>query len=28
VLHGDHVLVTAGKSGLEFVVQGREALVS
>jgi ATP-dependent Clp protease ATP-binding subunit ClpB len=28
VLHGDHVLVTAGKIGLEFVVQGREALVS
>jgi ATP-dependent Clp protease ATP-binding subunit ClpB len=28
VLHGDHVLVTAGKNGLEFVVQGREALVS
>jgi ATP-dependent Clp protease ATP-binding subunit ClpB len=28
VLHGDHVLVTSGKSGLEFVVQGREALVS
>ncbi len=28
VLHGDHVLVTAGKNGLEFAVQGREALVS
>jgi ATP-dependent Clp protease ATP-binding subunit ClpB len=25
VLHGDHVVVTAGKNGLEFVVKGREA---
>jgi ATP-dependent Clp protease ATP-binding subunit ClpB len=25
VLHGDHVVVTAGKTGLEFVVKGREA---
>jgi ATP-dependent Clp protease ATP-binding subunit ClpB len=25
VLHGDHVSVTAGKNGLEFVVKGREA---
>jgi ATP-dependent Clp protease ATP-binding subunit ClpB len=25
VLHGDHVVVTAGKSGLEFVVKDREA---
>jgi ATP-dependent Clp protease ATP-binding subunit ClpB len=24
VLHGDHVVVTAGKSGLEFVVKDRE----
>jgi ATP-dependent Clp protease ATP-binding subunit ClpB len=28
VLHGDHVVVRAGKNGLEFEVQGREALVS
>ncbi|MBB5340580.1 ATP-dependent chaperone ClpB [Tunturiibacter gelidoferens] len=28
VLHGDHVVVKAGKNGLEFNVQGREALVS
>ncbi|WP_433967366.1 ATP-dependent chaperone ClpB [Tunturiibacter gelidiferens] len=28
VLHGDHVVVKAGKNGLEFEVQGREALVS
>jgi ATP-dependent Clp protease ATP-binding subunit ClpB len=26
VLHGDHVLVKAGKTGLEFVVTGREAV--
>jgi ATP-dependent Clp protease ATP-binding subunit ClpB len=26
VLHGDHVLVTAGKAGLEFAVTGREAV--
>jgi ATP-dependent Clp protease ATP-binding subunit ClpB len=26
VLHGDHVLVTAGKTGLDFVVKGREAV--
>jgi ATP-dependent Clp protease ATP-binding subunit ClpB len=25
VLHGDHVVVKAGKNGLEFVVKGREA---
>jgi ATP-dependent Clp protease ATP-binding subunit ClpB len=25
VLHGDHVVVTAGKNGLEFKVKGREA---
>jgi ATP-dependent Clp protease ATP-binding subunit ClpB len=25
VLHGDHVVVKAGKDGLEFVVKGREA---
>jgi ATP-dependent Clp protease ATP-binding subunit ClpB len=25
VLHGDHVVVTAGKAGLEFVIKGREA---
>jgi ATP-dependent Clp protease ATP-binding subunit ClpB len=25
VLHGDHVVVTAGKNGLEFEVKGREA---
>jgi ATP-dependent Clp protease ATP-binding subunit ClpB len=25
VLHGDHVVVTAGKTGLEFVVKDREA---
>ncbi len=25
VLHGDHVVIDAGKSGLEFVVEGREA---
>ncbi len=25
VLHGDHVVVTSGKNGLEFVVKGREA---
>ncbi|MBB5318579.1 ATP-dependent chaperone ClpB [Tunturibacter empetritectus] len=28
VLHGDHVVVTAGKNGLEFEVQGREVAVS
>ncbi|NYF91948.1 ATP-dependent chaperone ClpB [Tunturiibacter empetritectus] len=28
VLHGDHVMVTAGKNGLEFKVQGREVAVS
>jgi ATP-dependent Clp protease ATP-binding subunit ClpB len=28
VLHGDHVVVTAGKNGLEFEVQEREVLVS
>jgi len=28
VLHGDHVKVTAGKNGLEFVVTGREAAPS
>jgi len=28
VLHGDHVVVTAGKDGLDFAVQGREAAVS
>ncbi len=27
VLHGDHVQVTAGRDGLEFVVTGREAVV-
>ncbi|WP_260735674.1 ATP-dependent chaperone ClpB [Tunturiibacter lichenicola] len=26
VLHGDHVVVTAGKNGLEFVVKDREAV--
>jgi ATP-dependent Clp protease ATP-binding subunit ClpB len=26
VIHGDHVLVTAGKTGLDFVVTGREAV--
>ena len=26
-LHGDHILATAGAKGLEFVVEGREALV-
>jgi ATP-dependent Clp protease ATP-binding subunit ClpB len=25
VLHGDHVVIDAGKAGLEFVVEGREA---
>ena len=28
VLHGDHVVVKAGKDGLEFVVKGREAGVA
>jgi ATP-dependent Clp protease ATP-binding subunit ClpB len=28
VLHGDHVVVTAGKKGLEFEVTGREAVVA
>jgi ATP-dependent Clp protease ATP-binding subunit ClpB len=28
ILHGDHVKVTAGKDGLEFVVTGREAGVA
>ncbi|MBB5344735.1 ATP-dependent chaperone ClpB [Tunturibacter empetritectus] len=28
VLHGDHVVVTAGKNGLDFKVQGREVAVS
>ncbi|WP_353070146.1 ATP-dependent chaperone ClpB [Tunturibacter empetritectus] len=28
VLHGDHVMVTAGKNALEFKVQGREVAVS
>jgi ATP-dependent Clp protease ATP-binding subunit ClpB len=28
LLHGDHVVVTAGKNGLEFEVQGREVAVS
>ncbi len=28
VLHGDHVVVTAGKKGLEFEVAGREAVVA
>jgi ATP-dependent Clp protease ATP-binding subunit ClpB len=27
VLHGDHVVVTAGKNGLEFEVKGREATI-
>ena len=28
VLHGDHVVVTAGKSGLEFEVTGRSVAVA